>query len=189
LYFEYVKLTNEPRKPSSEKQPADKFALIGYNRVREDPNMGEEGKKKLLTFKSEVIKKSLLNGESNLSDEKSKTRFSEVALKINYKIHRIFEEEFNEQNPQNIKNSVRNFIFYYIKIKEEMKENAILFDNIKQEIVLQIYRHLNRNDFLDKNAKIKAIFGFYYVFSFYFEIPPAILSPFKKWINELIQAK
>ena len=163
------------------------MAIVTYARIREDQNSEDplESRKRNLTFKAEIIKQSLLNAESNLNDEKSKNLFNEIALKVNYKLFRIFDEEFNEQNPQFVKNSIRDFIYYYLKIKEDNKENVMLFDNVKQEIVLQIYRHLNRNEFTESTLKIKTIFGFFYVFSFYFEISPT----FQKMIKALIEQK
>ena len=193
LLFEFVKINKaKPSSYNSSNNFGDKLAIIQYTRIRDEMNVEDESlesRKKLLKFNNEVIKQSLLNDDLNSGDEKMKNLFSEIALKINFKLFRIFEEEFNEQNPTSVKNSTRDFLIYYLKLKEENKENVILLDNINQEIILQIYRHLNRNEFTENSVKINTIFGFFYVLSYYLEMSPAISNAFKKWINFLIQSK
>ena len=101
----------------------------------------------------------------------------------------MFDKEFDEQIPNSCKNSIRFFIYYYLKLKKNYKENEAFLDLINQEIIFQIYSHLNRNDFKDKTIQIKTIFGFFCSLSLYLDLSPKISSHFIKWLNSLIQSK
>ena len=187
-FFDYIYIKKEKQNLNESKDPSDKNAMLEYNKIRNDPNIEDplQSRKNTLTFQNEIIKQSLINSDiiKNMTKE-----FNEIALKINYKFFNMFDKEFDEQSPNSCKNSIRFFIYYYLKLKKNYKENEAFLDLINQEIIFQIYRHLNRNDFKDKTIQIKTIFGFFCSLSLYLDLSPKISSHFIKWLNSLIQSK
>ena len=187
-FFDYEYIKKEKQNLNESKDPSDKNAMLEYNKIRNDPNIEDplQSRKNTLTFQNEIIKQSLINSDiiKNMTKE-----FNEIALKINYKFFNMFDKEFDEQSPNSCKNSIRFFIYYYLKLKKNYKENEAFLDLINQEIIFQIYRHLNRNDFKDKTIQIKTIFGFFCSLSLYLDLSPKISSHFIKWLNSLIQSK
>ena len=139
-FFDYEYIKKEKQNLNESKDPSDKNAMLEYNKIRNDPNIEDplQSRKNTLTFQNEIIKQSLINSDiiKNMTKE-----FNEIALKINYKFFNMFDKEFDEQSPNSCKNSIRFFIYYYLKLKKNYKENEAFLDLINQEIIFQIYRH------------------------------------------------
>jgi hypothetical protein len=57
-----------------------------------------EAKKKILIFSNDLIKESLIHCEEGKEKE-----FNELAIAINTKLLRIFEQEYDDQHPMKIK--------------------------------------------------------------------------------------
>lgn len=87
------------------------------------------------------------------------------------------------------KKSLKEFLTFFIHVKEHYKSDTQFVDDLNQEIVLQLYKLLNRNDFKEETIKIKNIFGFLNVLSYLINLSPAFLNSFKRWINYLIKNK
>ena len=84
---------------------------------------------------------------------------------------------------------MKEFLSFFIHVKEHYKSDTQFVDDFNQEIVLQIYKLLNRNDFKEESLKIKQIFGFFNVLSYHLDLSPAFLNAFKRWINYLVKNK
>ena len=190
-FYEYVVPDPTVKQLESIENKLDIDAVANYPKIREEQKV--EGKiqnrKLTLTFNKEVINKSILVPDFDSKDEKMKNLFKEISLKINAKLYKLFDEELDDNNPHLIKNSIRSFIFYFFKIKEEYQDKDSFLSIINQELFLQIYRHLNRNNFNEKSVRIKTIFGFLYIISSYIEIPNELLALIERWIKALIDRK
>ncbi len=188
-FYEYVVPDITVKQLESSENNLDIDAVASYPKIREEQK-GEgknQNRKITLTFNKEVINRTLLIPDVN--DEKMKSLFKEFSIKINAKLYKLFDEELDDNNPHLIKNSIRSFIFYFFKIKEEYQDKDSFLSIINQELFLQIYRHLNRNNFNEKSVRIKTIFGFLYIISSYIEIPNELLALIERWIKALIDRK
>lgn len=190
-YFEYVVPDLSMKKIDSRDDNFDIDAVARYPYIREEEKGGGQLQKRkyTLSFKNEIIENSLFLPDKHNKQEKINNLLKDISLKLNTKLYKIFEEEFDGNNPYLIKNSIRSFFLYFLKIKEEYKDNESLLSYINQEMFLQIYRHLNRNDFTEISVKIKTILGFLYIFSHYLEIPIELLGLIERWIKALINQK
>ncbi len=101
-YFEYVNVVKGTTKNDFNNVDKDSIVNFGKIRIPEDIlNSGGdffEAKKKILIFSNDLIKESLIHCEEGKEKE-----FNELAIAINTKLLRIFEQEYDDQHPMKIK--------------------------------------------------------------------------------------
>ncbi len=163
-------------------------------KVEFTPKLILEYKKRILEFSKKRIFESLIDSSEDLNSNDSEL-FNLLAVEINEHIYNILDQNFSEDgnsitNLGQICINLRNFIFYYLELKDKYsKSNYKLYDLINQEIVVQIYRHANRNEFSIETKIIRYSFGLLMILSFYLELSQNITISLRKWLNYLIQKK
>ena len=187
--------------PEPKKDDIDKDAITKYWRENKIINDRSSKKSESSSNKNEQLNKlvySNINLKESISDINDDVKLREeinlLARDINVYLNKIFDENYDEKNNKLDKNNLTfniwKFLFFFNETKDRYFDTNIkLWKNFNIEIVYQIYRYTNRNEFETENLVIKLIFGFFYVLSFYLEIPSYFFEPVKKWISYLINKK
>lgn len=185
---------------------AERNAFLNFSKIKnmsEDtkkqkveftPKLILEYKRRILEYSKKRIFESLIDSSEDLNSEDCEL-FNLLAVEINEQIYNILDKNFSDDGNE-ITNlgqlclNLRNFIFYYLELKEKYsKSNNKLYDLINQEIVIQLYRHSNRNDFSKETKIIRYTFGLLMIMSFYLELSQNITISLRKWLNYLISKK
>ncbi len=187
--------------PDGKRDDIDKEAIMKYWKqnyisndkvsIKSGSSSGKYESQNKLVYSKSMIKESIVDIND---DPKSKEKINELAKDMNAYLYQIFDNNYDENsntiNKNNLVYQIWKFIINFNKIKEKFKDIDIkIWENYNIELVYQIYRHANRNEFQTESIIIKYVFGFFYIISYYLEIPTYFFEPVKKWISYLINKK
>lgn len=182
---------------------ADKNAMISYFKLKSLSDRDRlkkidksaknilDYKKKILTFSPIPLKESLINSSIDLSKEMEE-QYNAISVYLNRKLYDIFDKNFYEDDftiismPQVCK-GIKEYVEFYFDLKKRFQTSDFkIYDLLNQEILFQIYRHINRDDFSDENKIVKYGFGFLVIMSFYLDINSILITALRKWTNYII---
>lgn len=184
----------------------DRNALMNYSKVK---SMSDETKKlkvdfttrEILDYKKKILShsrfpivESIIDSSSDLKIEDEEI-FNDLASHLSEKLYEILDKNFSEDGSTilsivGICNNIKYLIFSYLELKDQyFKTNPKMYDLINQEIVMQLFRHANRNDFTQESKIIQYTFGLFMILSFYLELNSNIINSLRKWLNFLISKK
>jgi hypothetical protein len=185
----------------------DRNAIINYSKLKsmsdqDRLNKSEKTAKELLDYKKKIVSydpeplnQSIIFVSDVLNNE-DEIQFNLLVPQMNEKIKLIFDNNFSDggsyvTNLNSICRGVKNFIIFYLDIKDQYSTtNNKLFDFFNQELILQLYKQMNRNEFSAELKIIQYTLGLLYILSFYiFDLNPNFMNSFKKWMNYHISKK
>ncbi len=181
-------------------EESDRLAIVKYSKLRgksnKDELFGNElmvFKKKLLEHSSEPISEPLLNIKSEILTIQQEKEFIEIAKELNIRLLEIFDANYNLDigtvNKDYLVKNTKSFILWYKDLSERYSEKKKLCELINIELILQIYKQANWNDFSSELLYSKYVFGFFYIMSHYMHISHQFIKTLKKWLYFLIAKK
>lgn len=203
FYIDYIVHTDIKDKDNVVVTNTDRNAVVNFSKLKsmsdEDRRNNIERsakeivdyKKLILTFNSKPLTESLILSADDLKSE-DEEQFNFLATQISEKLYEIFDKNFSEDGssllslPQVCKH-IKNFIAFFQDIKEQYQtNNPKFFDFFNIEVVMQVYRHMNRNEFSAELKIIQYLLGLLLILSFYLDLNHNITTNLKKWMNYMI---
>jgi hypothetical protein len=186
----------------------DRTAMIKYSELKSMPIFDKqrnteftskeisEYKKFILSFNEKILEESLVDTSKFLitGGEFTEKKFNILANIINKKLYEMIDQNFTEKGCKfsNVCSKIREFIIFYNELKENLSKNnnsVKFFELLNIEIILQCYRHANRDEFSSQGKQVQYVLAFMSIMSYYQELQNNFAICYKKFLQYLINKK